>query len=542
MKAHRGSRELWSSYSTRGVSHMYSRLRTSLVFAAAAALITGSAGLALASDVNVAVVDITAPTTAVSIEAGAEPLPITITATVTGNQVGTATFEVFRDWNLSGGTFVGSNPQEFSVAPRAGGDPDTVFNTTGQVTVASTQPPGDFTLTVGVEDITNSNATGAKLAAGTKGSYVVTVTAPPPPANTAPVVAVTGFTSGTTVEIGAAEPTPACSVVDAEDTGESASPLVDRSGVDEHGLGTVTVTCSYEDGGGLEAGDSKSYTLVDTTKPGISYAISPAVSASGWYTSAPTVTFSCTDAPGSGVKSCVADDADPASAGYTLGESALPQSVSGTATDWAGNQQSAEAVDLYVDLSDPTVSLTGAIADGDTFYWGSVPTAPVCEGDDAISGLASCVLSGYGTGVGDHTVTATATDNAGRTRSTSIEFTVAPWTLEGFFQPVNAAALNTVKAGSTVPLKFTASKGDEAVTDVAELGATFTAVRSACPNEPLDPFEGVLSTGSTTLRYDSTAQQWIQNWATPKSAVGTCWDLTLTLADGTTTTADFKLK
>ena len=126
-------------------------------------------------------VDITTPTNAVSIQAGAAAASISITATVTGSQVGTATFEVYRDWTLSGGVFTGSNPLELTVGPRAGGDAADVFTVAGTVTVAATQPAGTFTLTVGAFDITNSNATGAKLGVGDASSYTVTVTAPPPP-------------------------------------------------------------------------------------------------------------------------------------------------------------------------------------------------------------------------------------------------------------------------------------------------------------------------------------------------------------------------
>lgn len=49
------------------------------------------------------------------------------------------------------------------------------------------------------------------------------------------------------------------------------------------------------------------------------------------------------------------------------------------------------------------------------------------------------------------------------------------------------------------------------------------------------------STGGTSLRYDSTAGQFIQNWKTPTGA-GTCYSATMTAADGSSITAFFKLK
>src|SRR5215216_4789602 len=105
------------------------RSKISLLFVAFAALLALPA-IALASAVDVAVVDVTAPTGSVSLSPGGEG---TINMSVSGKQEGTATFEVYRDWTLSGGTFTGSNPQEFTVPARAATDAATTFSTTGKV-------------------------------------------------------------------------------------------------------------------------------------------------------------------------------------------------------------------------------------------------------------------------------------------------------------------------------------------------------------------------------------------------------------------------
>jgi hypothetical protein len=91
--------------------------------------------LALASSVEVAVVDVTAPTGSVTLGAGGAG-PNTINMIVTGNRAGTATIEANRDWNLYGGPVSGSNPQEFTVSPRADSDSPTTFSTTDTVIVA----------------------------------------------------------------------------------------------------------------------------------------------------------------------------------------------------------------------------------------------------------------------------------------------------------------------------------------------------------------------------------------------------------------------
>ncbi len=51
-----------------------------------------------------------------------------------------------------------------------------------------------------------------------------------------------------------------------------------------------------------------------------------------------------------------------------------------------------------------------------------------------------------------------------------------------------------------------------------------------------DPWLPPKSAFGTSLRYDGTGQQFIQNWKTPPGA-GTCYRVTLTLIDDTTQTA-----
>jgi hypothetical protein len=51
----------------------------------------------------------------------------------------------------------------------------------------------------------------------------------------------------------------------------------------------------------------------------------------------------------------------------------------------------------------------------------------------------------------------------------------------------------------------------------------------------------VVSPGGTSLRYDSTGGQFIQNWKTPTGA-GSCYTATMTADDGSSITALFKIK
>jgi hypothetical protein len=166
------------------------RSKISLLFIVVAALIAIPA-VVLASDLDTSTLDVNVPATSVTLAPGGSE-DIDINMRVTGKQDGTATFKVNRDWTLSGGTFAGSNPQTFTVNPRAATAPATTFSTTGTVTVDSGQADGGpFNLQVAGFDITNSNGTGAKLNNRTADTYAVTVETPQNTDTTDPTITLT---------------------------------------------------------------------------------------------------------------------------------------------------------------------------------------------------------------------------------------------------------------------------------------------------------------------------------------------------------------
>jgi len=366
------------------------------------------------------------------------------------------------------------------------------------------------------------------------GTYLNQVTIPiivtqPQPTNTKPTVTVQGV-SAQTYEIGS-EPTPTCAVTDAED-GPSSFPAV-VTGTLTHGLGTLTATCDHTDQGGLAADTATvTYSIVDTGDPSIDYTLDPAApNAAGWYRTPVDVTFTCADVGGSGIQSCGPN--------ATLGEGAN-QSLVGTAVDWAGNTATATASGIDVDLTTPTVGFAAGF--GTSYSFGEVPPAPACDAADALSGLASCAVTGYGTTVGQHTLVATATDLAGNVATAELTYTVLAWNLAGFTSPVDMGRTwNTVKGGSTVPLKFEVFSGSGELTATSVVDR-FTATPTTCPgaDAPMDAIE-FTTTGGTALRYDATAGQFIQNWATPKKP-GACYTVTMTTDDGSSISAGFILK
>ena len=355
-----------------------------------------------------------------------------------------------------------------------------------------------------------------------------------PPPNSTPSVTVTDVENGAEYEINQV-PVAGCAVTDAEDGPSTTDALI--TGTLFHGLGQQTATCDHTDSGGLAADTaSVTYSIVDTGAPTITGSASGTKNAAGWYKDDVTVTFTCADEGGSGIDTCYADG--ETSSSKTLGEGAN-QSVTGTATDWAGNTATAAVSGLNVDKTPPTVALVGGPT-GD-YYYGYGPAAPTCEASDLLSGLASsCVVSGGGSAVGSHTWIATATDKAGNVATARIEYTVKAWTVNGFYAPVDmGGTVNTVKAGSTVPLKFEVFAGTTEIDDVAKVAFATTKINCST-SAAVDEIE-MTSSGSTVLRYDTTGGQFIQNWKTPAGA-NTCYKVTMTAHDGTSISALFKLR
>jgi hypothetical protein len=227
------------------------------------------------------------------------------------------------------------------------------------------------------------------------------------------------------------------SVVDNE------SSVSSKSGCDTATVSTdttgVTFTCSATSGGGTA---SQSVTVQrDATPPTISASASPAANGNGWSDTPVTVSFTCNDAT-SGVLNCASPQ--------VLNEGA-DQSVSGTATDTAGNSATSQVTGINVDLTPPVVGVTG-VTNGSLYTLGAVPVAG-CTTTDALSGVgAEATLSVTG-GNSDDTGTFTAScsgglDNAGNPGAASITYQVnAP--VAGDLNGdgvVNCADLDIVKA------------------------------------------------------------------------------------------------
>jgi hypothetical protein len=112
----------------------------------------------------------------------------------------------------------------------------------------------------------------------------------------------------------------------------------------------------------------------------------------------------------------------------------------------------------------------------------------------------------------------------------------------GFLSPITNGVLNQVKAGQSVPVKWQLK--DSSGNFVTALSSV-TAIASAdlaCGTEALGAAVPTTTSGSSSLRYDSSANQFVYTWQTASSWADTCRRLSLSLDDGSTHTVDFKLK
>lgn len=277
----------------------------------------------------------------------------------------------------------------------------------------------------------------------------------------------------------------------------------------------------------------------DATPPTVTAgSVSGDAGENGWYVSAVTQAFTASDAT-----SGLADALASAFSRSTETEGAGVMIASGPVADQAGNTNPGISSGPFnVDLTPPVdVTFVGGPADGSRPYFGAVPPEPTCTAVDTVSGVASCVVTGYSTAVGTHTLTATATDNAGHTSTTELSYEVLAWTFSGLYQPVDMGnVLNTVRAGSTVPLKFEIFAGPTELTDTAAVKSLVAAPSLCDGSASEDPIE-LTATGGTALRYDVTAGQFVYNWQTPKKP-GSCYRVTITDQSGSFATALFKLR
>ncbi len=375
--------------------------------------------------------------------------------------------------------------------------------------------------------------TGDAAGNATAGSYTVTVVDTTAPDLTLPVDRSAEATgpNGAQVDLSAATAT---DVVDG-DVDVTCTP-----GSGTFALGQTTITCTATDASANRATGSYSVEVVDTTGPAITAtdvvaeAIGPDGAVVAFAVSAVDLVHGSVDV------TCDRASGDA----FVLGTT----TVTCRAADPLGNVTTAGFDVTVRDTTAPTLSVPALVTSGPTGPAGAVVTFDTTA-TDAVSGAVPVTCSrpsGSQFGFGDTTITCTAVDGAGNLATARVVVRVGPFRLSGFFQPVDmgtatAPVLNTVKGGSTVPLKFEAfGQGDVEMTSTAVVAGIVPTKTSCTSGLPEDTIEAV-ATGGTQLRWDATGGQFIYNWQTPKQA-GTCWLVAVNFVDGSSLTARFKLK
>jgi hypothetical protein len=262
--------------------------------------------------------------------------------------------------------------------------------------------------------------------------------------------------------------------------------------------------------------------------------VSPGITVNGWHKGDVTVTIS--GAPG--ITSSL--DGSPFTADSVV-------DVSGTGLHTVEYQSSNGARGtriVPIDVTAPTIAVKDGVAEvevGQAFAAAGLFTC-----GDAGSGIESCVASGINTSTptlnGEiRTFTVTARDRVGQTMTNSTGKYRVLYAFRGFFQPVdNLPVLNSVKAGSAVPVKF--SLGGNQGLNIFAAGSPQSGKIPCDAADPITDLESTLTAGGSSLSYSAGDGKYTYVWKTDKAWAGTCRQLIVRLADGTAHHASFKLK
>lgn len=228
-------------------------------------------------------------------------------------------------------------------------------------------------------------------------------------------------------------------------------------------------------------------------------------------------------------------DADPATGAF---------SVSGTATDAAGNVSGATPLDARLDWKAPTATFTDCPsepvllhADADV-RWAAADPAPSAGLGTPASGAVRLATGA----AGPQTARSPAPGDAvGHTGEPAACGYVVDYAADGFLAPVrDLPAVNTGRGGRTVPLQWRLR--DAAGRPVAGLGAvrTITYTATACGTTAGDGAERrpAAPAGGSRLRYDPGDGRYHFEWATPGRG---CWTLAVELDSGQVLRAVFDL-
>lgn len=274
--------------------------------------------------------------------------------------------------------------------------------------------------------------------------------------------------------------------------------------------------------------------------------------ANGWYTSPVEVMLGGEDpAGGSGVQKME----------YALNDGPVQELVPGEkvtvdakgtsnlryqSVDGAGRKSPMQEVTINIDGTPPVIEVPADITehatgpDGARVNYSATATDNV-DGDVAVD---CSPASGSTFPVGATQVNCSATDAAGneatKTFNVSVLYDFGNGSGGGFAEPVTNGALNQVKAGAAVPVKF--GLGGNMGLGIFATGYP-TSRKITCDTQAvIDPIEETVTVTNSGLKYDATAGHYIYNLKTEKTWANTCRELVVKLKDGTEHPIKFKFK
>ena len=218
-----------------------------------------------------------------------------------------------------------------------------------------------------------------------------------------------------------------------------------------------------------------------------------------------------------------------------------------TATDGSGNTATDQQVVTVVDNTPPVISCPADITvnlplnSTDTSLVVSY-TAPV--GQDNCPGSVTTQTAGLASGavypMGSTNNVFKVDDAVGNTASCNFNVTVL-YNFTGFFSPIgNLPVLNSVKAGSAIPIKFSLS-GNKGL-NIFAANNPYSVPLNCSTSDPAVDVTETVNAGGSSLSYDDATDQYVYVWKTEKSWKDTCRQLVITLNDGTVHVANFKFK
>ena len=113
------------------------------------------------------------------------------------------------------------------------------------------------------------------------------------------------------------------------------------------------------------------------------------------------------------------------------------------------------------------------------------------------------------------TVKVRVTDVYGNSASDEAQVNVI-WAFAGFFSPIdNLPAVNLMKAGAAVPVKFSLGGGEGL--EIFVSGYPKSSPIACNATEPVDAVDETLTAGSSGLGYDAATGQYRYTWKTDKT-------------------------